>query len=56
MIYYKKAVRYVKNWNTIIGRKNCIVIAKKNGMVIFWDAITLEYIEGINTKNNLANV
>ena len=50
------AVRYVKNWNTILGRKNCIVIAKKNGMVIFWDADTLEYIEGINTQNNLANV
>jgi len=50
------AVRYVKDWNTIFGRKNCIVIAKKNGMVIFWDADTLEYIEGINTESNLDNI
>lgn len=50
------AVKYVKNWNTIIGRKNCIVVAKKNGMVIFWDADTLEYIEGINTENNLDTI
>jgi hypothetical protein len=50
------AVRYIQNWDTPIGKKDCIVAATKTGLVIFWDAHTMEYIQGIEVGCNMCDI
>lgn len=50
------AIQYVKDWNTILGRKDCIVIATKEGLIHFLDAITLKSIEIFNTASKISEI
>jgi len=50
------AVRYVKNWDTPIGKKDCIISATKTGLVMFWDALTKEYIQGMEFGSNISDI
>jgi hypothetical protein len=49
-------VRYIKNWDTHIGKKDCIVSATKKGLVMFWDAHTIEYIQGLEIGSNICDI
>lgn len=50
------AVRYIQNWDTPIGKKDCIVAATKTGLVMFWDALTMEYIQGMEFGSNICEI
>lgn len=50
------AVRYIQDWNTHIGKKDCIVAATKTGLVMFWDALTMEYIQGLEIGSNICEI
>lgn len=50
------AVRIVQNWDTLSGKKNCIVSAMKNGVVMFWDATTMNYIKSIDVGSNISDI
>ena len=48
-------VKFVKNWNTLIGKRDCIVVGTRNGAVMFWDATTLDYIFCIYIETSLGD-
>lgn len=50
------AVRYIQDWNTPIGKKDCIIAATKTGLVQFWDAHTKEYIQGLEIGSNICEI
>ena len=50
------AVRYIQDWNTHIGKKDCIVAATKTGLVMFWDALTMEYTQGLEIGSNICEI
>lgn len=50
------AVRYIQDWNTHIGQKDCIIAATKTGLVMFWDANTMEYIQGLEIGSNICEI
>jgi hypothetical protein len=50
------AVKFVKNWNTPIGKRDCVVVGTRNGAVMFWDATTLDYIFLINIHSTLGDI
>jgi hypothetical protein len=50
------AVRYIQNWDTPIGKKDCIIVATKTGLVMFWDALTMEYIQGLEIGSNICEI
>ena len=50
------AVRYIQDWNTHIGKRDCIVAATKTGLVMFWDALTKEYIQGLEIGSNICEI
>lgn len=50
------AVRYIQNWGTPIGKKDCIIAATKTGLVLFWDALTKEYIQGLEIGSNICEI
>ena len=50
------AVRYIQNWDTPIGKKDCIIAATKTGLVLFWDALTKEYIQGLEIGSNICEI
>jgi hypothetical protein len=50
------AVQYIKDWDTPIGKKDCIVAATKTGLVMFWDALTKEYIQGLEIGSNICEI
>lgn len=50
------AVKFVKNWNTPIGKRDCVVVGTRNGAVMFWDATTLYYIFMINVQTILGDI
>lgn len=50
------AVKFVKNWNTPIGKRDCVVVGIRNGAVMFWDATTLDYIFLINIHSTLGDI
>ncbi len=50
------AVRYIQDWNTHIGKKDCIIAATKTGLVMFWDALTMEYIQGLEIGSNICDI
>jgi hypothetical protein len=49
-------IRYIKNWDTHIGKKDCIIAATKTGLVMFWDALTMEYIQGLEIGSNICDI
>ena len=49
-------VQYIQDWDTPIGKKDCIVAATKNGLVMFWDAATMEYIQGLEIGSNICEI
>jgi hypothetical protein len=49
-------VRYIKNWDTNIGKKDCIIAATKTGLIMFWDAHTKEYIQGLEIGVNISEI
>jgi hypothetical protein len=50
------AVKFVKNWNTPIGKRDCVVVGTTHGVIIFWDATTLDYIFDINIGTRLGDI
>jgi len=50
------AVRYIQNWDTPFGKKDCIVSATKTGLVMFWNALTMEYIQGLEIGSNICEI
>lgn len=50
------AVRSVQNWNTPVGKRNCVVSATNNGVIMFWDAITMDYIFEVDIGTSLGNI
>jgi len=49
-------VKYIQNWDTHIGKKDCIIAATKTGLVMFWDANTNEYIQGLEIGSNICEI
>jgi WD40 repeat protein len=49
-------VQYIQDWDTPIGKKDCIIVATKNGLVMFWDANTMEYIQGLEIGSNICDI
>jgi len=50
------AIKSVKNWNTPIGKKDCIVLILKSGDIIFFDAITFDYINMIKLEQPIIEI
>lgn len=50
------AVKFVKNWNTPIGKRDCVVVGTTHGVIIFWDATTLNYIFLLNVRTILGDI
>jgi hypothetical protein len=50
------AVQYIQDWDTPIGKKDCIIAATKTGLVMFWDALTMEYIQGLEIGTNICEI
>ena len=42
------AVRIVQNWDTSAGKRNCVVSVTKSGVVMFWDATTMDCIKSVD--------
>ena len=49
-------VKYIENWDTFIGKKDCIIAVTKTGLVMFWDAHTKEYIQGLEIGSNIYEI
>jgi len=49
------AVKFVKNWNTPIGKRDCVVVGITNGFVMFFNATTLDYIFGFDIGTSLGD-
>jgi hypothetical protein len=49
-------VRYIKNWETSIGKRDCIIAATKTGLIMFWDGLTMEYIQGLEIGSNICEL
>lgn len=49
-------VKYIKNWNTQKGKRDCIVVATSNGKILFSDAITMDYIEAFDIGSTLSHI
>ena len=49
-------VKFVKNWNTPIGKRDCVVVGTRSGAIMFWDATTLDYIFLINVQTILGDI
>ena len=49
-------VRYIQDWDTPIGKKDCIIAATKTGLIMFWDALTKEYIQGLEIGSNICEI
>ena len=49
-------VRYIKTWDTPLGKKDCIIAATKSGLIMFWDALTKEYIQGLEIGTNICEI
>lgn len=50
------AVKIVKNWNTPIGKRDCVVVGTTHGVIMFWDATTLDYIFDVNIGTLLGDI
>jgi len=50
------AVKFVKRWNTPIGKRDCLAVGTRNGAVMFWDATTLDYIFLLNVQTILGDI
>ena len=50
------AINFVKNWNTPIGKRDCVVVVSRNGEIMFCDASTLDYIFAINVQTILGDI
>jgi len=50
------AVKFVKNWDTPVGKRNCVVSATNSGVVMFWDATTLDYIFCVDIETSLGDI
>jgi hypothetical protein len=50
------AIRNVKNWNTPIGKKDCLVIILKSGIILFLDTDTLDYINMIELDHAIIEI
>lgn len=50
------AVKFVKNWNTLIGKRDCIVVGTTNGVIMFWDATTMDYIFEVDIGTSLGDI
>jgi hypothetical protein len=50
------AVKFVKNWNTPIGKRDCVAVGTRNGAVMFWDATTLDYIFLLDVQTILGDI
>jgi hypothetical protein len=47
---------HIQDWNTHIGKKDCIIAATKTGLVLFWDARIMEYIQGLEIGSNICEI
>ena len=50
------AVRSVQNWDTSAGKRNCVVSATKSGVVMFWDATTMECIKSVDVGASIIDI
>ena len=50
------AVRSVQNWDTPAGKRNCVVSATKSGVVMFWDATTMECIKSVDVGASIIDI
>ena len=50
------AVKFVKNWNTQIGKRDCVVVGTTNGVIMFWDATTMDYIFCVDIGTSLGDI
>lgn len=50
------AVKFVKRWNTPIGKRDCVAVGTRNGAVMFWDATTLDYIFLLDVQTILGDI
>jgi hypothetical protein len=50
------AVKFVKNWNTPIGKSDCVVVGTNSGVIMFWDATTLDYIFEVDIGTSLGDI
>ena len=50
------AVKFVKNWNTPIGKLDCVVVGTRSGAVMFWDATTMNYIFKVDIRTSLGDI
>jgi len=49
------AVKFVKNWNTLIGNRDCVVVGTTHGVIMFFDATTLDYIFCVDIETSLGD-
>lgn len=49
-------VKIVKNWNTPIGKRDCVVVGTTHGVIMFWDATTLDFIFDLNIGTLLGDI
>ncbi len=50
------AIKFVKRWNTPIGKRDCLAVGTRNGAVMFWDATTLDYIFLLDVQTILGDI
>jgi len=50
------AVKNVKNWNTPNGKRDCVAVGTNNGVIMFWDATTLDYIFEVDIGTSLGDI
>jgi hypothetical protein len=50
------AVKFVKNWNTPIGKRDCVVVGTIHGVIMFFDATTLDYIFCVDIETSLGDL
>ena len=50
------AVKIVKNWNTPCGKRDCVAVGTNNGVIMFWDSTTLDYIFEIDIGTSLGDI
>jgi hypothetical protein len=50
------SVKFVKNWNTPIGKRDCVLVGTINGVIMFFDATTLDYIFDVNIRTSLGDI
>jgi hypothetical protein len=49
-------VRYIRDWETHLGKRDIIIAATKSGIIMFWDALTKGYIEGLEIGSNICEI